>query len=98
MKISWYRESLYLYSFGQAKLLKSYKRLTYAYEVFDDSTLPAHLEGIASEESLNTLRAWSEAARSKWSFARRVIVARAEHHQQFYAGGDWGHAQYLASV
>ena len=86
------------YSFGQAKLLKSYKRLTYAYEAFDAATLPAHLEDIASEESLDTLRAWSEAARSKWSFARRVIVARAEHHQQFYAGGDWGHAQYVASV
>lgn len=79
-------------------MLKSYKRLTHAYEGFDDRSLPACLESVAGEESLETLRAWSAAARTKWSLARRVIVARAEHHQQFYAGGDWGHAKYVSTV
>ncbi|GAA5878825.1 hypothetical protein JCM3774_000976 [Rhodotorula dairenensis] len=82
----------------QAKLLKSYKRLTCVYEAFDDGTLPANLDMVATEKSLDTLRAWSEAARSKWLSARRVITARAEHHQQFYGGGDFGHARYVASV
>lgn len=85
-------------SVRQAKLLKSYKRLTYAYEAFDDRSLPASLERVAEEESLATLRVWSAAARTKWLLARRVIVARAEHHQQFYAGGDWGHAKYVSTV
>lgn len=82
----------------QAKLLKSYKRLTCAYEQFDDAALPAGLDLIEQETSLAALKAWSRAARFKWSLAKRVIVARAEHHQQFYAGGDWGHTRYIETV
>ncbi|BGP52585.1 hypothetical protein JCM8202v2_000140 [Rhodotorula sphaerocarpa] len=82
----------------QAKLLKSYKRLTCAYEQFDDAALPAGLDLIEQETSLAALKAWSRAARLKWSLAKRVIVARAEHHQQFYAGGDWGHTRYIETV
>ncbi|BGP36264.1 hypothetical protein JCM10449v2_000162 [Rhodotorula kratochvilovae] len=82
----------------QAKLLKSYKRLTLAFESHDDSLLPVSVDAIFAEEDLATLRAWSEAARTKWSLARRVIVARAEHHAQFYAGGDWGHCLFVETV
>ncbi|GAA5836185.1 hypothetical protein JCM11251_007390 [Rhodosporidiobolus azoricus] len=82
----------------QAKLLKSYKRLTLAFESFDDSTLPASLDVILVEEDLPQLRTWSENSRSKWSLAKRVIVARAEHHQQFYAGGDWGHTLFVETL
>ncbi|GAA6047777.1 hypothetical protein NBRC10513_003568 [Rhodotorula toruloides] len=82
----------------QAKLLKSYKRLTRAFEAFDDSQLPPNLEAISTSDDLPRLRLWSEAARSKWNLARRVVVARAEHHQQFYAGGDWGHAVFVESL
>ncbi|GAA5899069.1 hypothetical protein JCM6882_004608 [Rhodosporidiobolus microsporus] len=82
----------------QAKLLKSYKRLTIAFEAFDDSALPLNLDAIQGEEHLPQLRAWSETARSKWSLAKRVIVARAEHHQQFYAGGDWGHTLFVETL
>ncbi|GAA6010210.1 hypothetical protein JCM10207_005668 [Rhodosporidiobolus poonsookiae] len=82
----------------QAKLLKSYKRLTLAFESFDEATLPRNLEVILAEDDLAKLRTWSEASRSKWSLARRVIVARAEHHQQFYAGGDWGHNLFVETL
>ncbi|GAA5975088.1 hypothetical protein JCM11641_000027 [Rhodosporidiobolus odoratus] len=82
----------------QAKLLKSYKRLTLAYESFCDDDLPSALDAINGEEDLARLRGWSEAARSKWSLSRRVITARAEHHQQFYAGGDWGHTTFVESL
>ncbi|CDR35863.1 RHTO0S01e08878g1_1 [Rhodotorula toruloides] len=82
----------------QAKLLKSYKRLTHAFEAFDDSQLPPTHAAISTSDDLPRLRLWSEAARSKWNLARRVIVARAEHHQQFYAGGDWGHALFVETL
>ncbi|GAA5858315.1 hypothetical protein JCM8547_004645 [Rhodosporidiobolus lusitaniae] len=82
----------------QAKLLKSYKRLTLAFESFDDAVLPRSLDAVTDEQGLPQLRSWSEAARSKWSLAKRVIVARAEHHQQFYAGGDWGHTLFVETL
>ncbi|BGP28508.1 hypothetical protein JCM10296v2_000243 [Rhodotorula toruloides] len=82
----------------QAKLLKSYKRHTHAFVAFDDSQLPPTHAAISTSDNLPTLRLWSEAARSKWNLARRVIVARAEHHQQFYAGGDWGHALFVETL
>ncbi|GJN92035.1 hypothetical protein Rhopal_005063-T1 [Rhodotorula paludigena] len=82
----------------QAKLLKSYKRLTIAFEAHDDSVLPASVDAIFAQQDLPQLRRWSEASRAKWSLARRVIVARAEHHAQFYAGGDWGHCLFVETV
>ncbi|GAA6047568.1 hypothetical protein JCM3770_005812 [Rhodotorula araucariae] len=82
----------------QAKLLKSYKRLTLAFESHNDSLLPCSLDAVSTEQNLVTLRAWSEAARTKWSLARRVITARAEHHAQFYAGGDWGHCLFVETL
>ncbi|GAA5910583.1 uncharacterized protein JCM6883_003225 [Sporobolomyces salmoneus] len=82
----------------QAKLLKTYKRYSLAVEAFDDSVLPNNLESIHSEDDLPQLRRWSETCRQKWSLVRRVIVARAEHHQQFYAGGDWGHCLFVETL
>ncbi|TNY21682.1 hypothetical protein DMC30DRAFT_415849 [Rhodotorula diobovata] len=82
----------------QAKLLKTYKRLTGAFEAHDNSLLPASVDEIVAEPGLATLRRWSEEARHRWSLARRVIVARAEHHAQFYAGGDWGHCRFVETV
>ncbi|GAA6040956.1 hypothetical protein JCM8097_000509, partial [Rhodosporidiobolus ruineniae] len=82
----------------QAKLLKSYKRLTLAFESFDDAVLPLNLDAIAAEPDLVQLRQWSGECRNKWSLAKRVIVARAEHHQQFYAGGDWGHTLFVETL
>lgn len=83
---------------SQAKLLKTYKRLTGAFEAHDNSLLPASVDEIVAEPGLATLRRWSEEARHRWSLARRVIVARAEHHAQFYAGGDWGHCRFVETV
>lgn len=60
--------------------------------------LPSRVEDIVREGDLVRLRLWSEAARHRWSLARRVIVARAEHHAQFYAGGDWGHCRFVETV
>jgi hypothetical protein len=85
-------------SFNQAKLLKSYKRLTLAVESFDDSTLPPSVETISHEEDMIQLRRWSESSRTKWGLTRRVVVSRAEHHQQFYAGGDWGHCLFVETL
>ncbi|GAA5956254.1 hypothetical protein JCM3765_005607 [Sporobolomyces pararoseus] len=82
----------------QAKLLKTYKRYSLVVDSFDDSVLPADLKAIDSEEDLVQLRNWSEHCRQKWSLVRRVIIARAEHHQQFYAGGDWGHCLFVESL
>ncbi|GAA5917868.1 hypothetical protein JCM8208_006524 [Rhodotorula glutinis] len=82
----------------QAKLLKTYKRLTVAFEAHDVALLPSRVEDIVREGDLVRLRLWSEAARHRWSLARRVIVARAEHHAQFYAGGDWGHCRFVETV
>ncbi|BGP12271.1 hypothetical protein JCM10213_000034 [Rhodosporidiobolus nylandii] len=82
----------------QAKLLKSYKRLTLAFDSFDDALLPPNLDAITSEQDLPQLRQWSEASRQKWSLSKRVIVARAEHHQQFYSGGDWGHCLFVSTL
>ncbi|GAA5995448.1 hypothetical protein JCM5350_005978 [Sporobolomyces pararoseus] len=82
----------------QAKLLKTYKRYSLAVDSFDNSMLPHDIEGINSEKDLVRLRDWSEQCRQKWSLVRRVIVARAEHHQQFYAGGDWGHCLFVESL
>ncbi|GAA5837303.1 hypothetical protein JCM9279_005646 [Rhodotorula babjevae] len=82
----------------QAKLLKTYKRLTVAFESHDVALLPLSFEDVVRERDLARLRLWSEAARHRWSLARRVIVARAEHHAQFYAGGDWGHCRFVETV
>ncbi|GAA6026098.1 hypothetical protein JCM11491_003279, partial [Sporobolomyces phaffii] len=82
----------------QAKLLKTYKRYSLAVEAFDDSVLPTGVEQIGSEQDLSQLRRWSETCRQKWSLVRRVVVARAEHHQQFYAGGDWGHCLFVETL
>ncbi|GAA5867512.1 hypothetical protein JCM1840_002532 [Sporobolomyces johnsonii] len=82
----------------QAKLLKTYKRYTFAVESFDNSLLPKHIDAIFSEGDLAQLRTWSETSRQKWSLVRRVIAARAEHHQQFYAGGDWGHCLFVETL
>lgn len=82
----------------QAKLLKTYKRYSLAVDSFDNSMLPDDIEAIDSEKDLVRLRDWSEQCRQKWSLVRRVIVARAEHHQQFYAGGDWGHCLFVESL
>ncbi|GAA6063813.1 hypothetical protein JCM10212_001644 [Sporobolomyces blumeae] len=82
----------------QAKLLKTYKRYTLAVESYDNSVLPTSLDAITSQDDLATLRRWSETCRQKWSLVRRVIVARAEHHMQFYAGGDWGHCLFVETL
>ncbi|GAA5940278.1 hypothetical protein JCM1841_003586 [Sporobolomyces salmonicolor] len=82
----------------QAKLLKTYKRYTFAVESFDNSSLPKHTDAIFGEGDLAQLRTWSETSRQKWSLVRRVIAARAEHHQQFYAGGDWGHCLFVETL
>ncbi|GAA5923748.1 uncharacterized protein JCM15063_003750 [Sporobolomyces koalae] len=79
----------------QAKLLKTYKRYSLAVEAFNDTTLPESLDAIDAEDGLEQLRHWSAACRQKWSLVRRVVVARAEHHQQFYAGGDGGHCLFI---
>lgn len=68
----------------QAKLLKSYKRMTLAVDSFDAASLPPSFEGVEAEAELGTLEKWSEASRSKWSLTLRVVVARDEHHRQFY--------------
>lgn len=82
----------------QAKLLKTYKRYSLAVDAFDDSVLPKNIDAIVNEDDLVQLRSWSESCRQKWSLVRRVVVARAEHHQQFYAGGDWGHCLFVETL
>lgn len=68
----------------QAKLLKTYKRLTQAVEEFDDALLPADGADVEREEGVGRLREWNEAARMKWRLTTRVVAARHEHHRQFY--------------
>ncbi|GAA5882796.1 hypothetical protein JCM16303_002461 [Sporobolomyces ruberrimus] len=82
----------------QAKLLKTYKRYSLAVEAFDNSVIPSSVEQVHKESDLVQLRYWSETCRQKWSLVRRVILARAEHHQQFYAGGDWGHCLFVETL
>ena len=53
------------------------------------------LDAVLGEVRLSRLRAWSGAARIKWGLVERVITHRREHHQQFYAGGDWGHELFV---
>lgn len=79
----------------QAKALKSYKRHTLAVQSFDEESLPASVEAVEAEPILSRLREWSGAARAKWGLVERVVVHRREHHQQFYAGGDWGHCLFV---
>ncbi len=79
----------------QAKALKSYKRHTLAVQSFDDALLPASFQAVESQASLSRLREWSSACRVKWGLTERVVVHRREHHQQFYAGGDWGHCLFV---
>ncbi|GAA5967081.1 hypothetical protein JCM21900_001664 [Sporobolomyces salmonicolor] len=81
-----------------AKLLKTYKRCTFAVESLDKSSLPKHIDAIFGEGNLAQLRTWSETSRQKGSLVRRVIAERAEHHQQFYAGGDWGHCLFVETL
>lgn len=50
------------------------------------------------EDSLRQLRAWSEDCRTKWGAIQRVINARREHHQQFYAGGDASHCLFVETL
>lgn len=80
---------------AQAKALKSYKRHTLAVQSFDDGRLPASPSAVEAEPSLLRLREWSSAARVKWGLVERVVAHRREHHQQFYAGGDWGHCLFV---
>ncbi|KAM0755569.1 hypothetical protein T439DRAFT_351342 [Meredithblackwellia eburnea MCA 4105] len=82
----------------QAKLLKSYKRLTFAVDDFPTDSLPPSFTAIDDEGELSQLRDWSEAARSKWSLTNKVIIARDEHHRQFYQGGDWGHCLFVSTL
>ncbi|KAL8283094.1 hypothetical protein RQP46_005872 [Phenoliferia psychrophenolica] len=82
----------------QAKLLKSYKRMTLAVDSFDADSLPSSFEAVAEESDVKILRSWSEAARNKWSLTLRVVVARDEHHRQFYQGGDWGHCLFVSTL
>ncbi|KAK4050416.1 hypothetical protein OIV83_003486 [Microbotryomycetes sp. JL201] len=79
----------------KAKLLKTYKRCTKAISSFDDKhSLPTN-EQATTEESLSTLRTWCESVRAKMVLVRRAQSARAEHHAQFYAGGDANHCLFL---
>lgn len=82
----------------QAKLLKSYKRLTKAVEAWDDSTLVKSMGMIEETSDMAQLRTWSELARSKWGLVNRVIVSREDHHAQFYAGGDWNHCLFVETL
>lgn len=65
-------------------------------ETFDNSTLPGG--GIEAMMDLPLLRKYSETTRDKWSLIHRVIVARSEHHDQFYAGGDEGHCSFVDTL
>lgn len=62
---------------------------------FNDSLLPGSFDAVEAEPSLSRLREWSAAARAKWGLVERVVTHRREHHQQFYAGGDWGHCLFV---
>lgn len=82
--------------YDQAKLLKTYKRYTLAVDNFDNSTLPGG--SIEAMVDLPLLRKYSGTTRDKWSLIHRVIVARSEHHDQFYAGGDEGHCSFVDTL
>lgn len=82
----------------QAKLLKSYKRLSLQVSEFDDSLLPRDLAVVQATLDLPLLRLWSKSAREKWIVVNRVVSARSEHHSQFYAGGDWGHNLFVETL
>jgi hypothetical protein len=82
----------------QAKMLKSYKRYTIAAESFDDSLLPASYPAISLMGSPAQLEEWNSACRQKHGLLQRVIQARAEHHQLYYNGGDWGHGVFVETL
>lgn len=82
----------------QAKMLKSYKRLTLAIHQFDNDSLPPASVAIGREDEMLVLQKWSEACRYKFSLIDRVIVGRKLHHDQFYAGGDSSHSHFVDSL
>lgn len=82
----------------QAKMLKSYKRYTLAAEAFDDTQLPPNYPTILQEITAVKLEEWNSACRQKHGLLQRVIQARAEHHQLYYNGGDWGHGVFVESL
>ncbi|KAM0793737.1 hypothetical protein ACM66B_001159 [Microbotryomycetes sp. NB124-2] len=78
-----------------AKLLKTYKRCTKAIQTFDDEyVLPTERQA-SGEDDLSTLRTWCEHVRTKMVLVQRAQSARAEHHAQFYAGGDANHCLFI---
>ncbi|KAK4049628.1 hypothetical protein OIO90_005387 [Microbotryomycetes sp. JL221] len=79
----------------QAKLLKTYKRCTKAIAAFDIENVLPTVKQASDEDDLDTLRRWSELVRTKMILIHRAQSARAEHHAQFYAGGDANHCMFI---